>query len=106
MECQFNICDELGTPLIKLSSNITGPKDIHTITSNNSFECRIDELPLVPGNYQINVAIRAHGILQDHVISAAHFQVESGNLGGRFIPQPSGSAKVCTAHSWIIPIPE
>jgi len=106
MICQFNICDDFGQAIIKLSSDVEGPSDIFTSTHKNKFICKIDELPLVPGNYRINVAVSAQGVFQDHLEAAASFRVDSGMLKGRLISKASGNAKVCTSHSWIIPISE
>jgi lipopolysaccharide transport system ATP-binding protein len=96
----FGIYSELGEPLMHFTTSALSPSD--GITKKPYFECSIDELPLVPGRYQLNVEIRSSGVVQDHVEAAVVFDVEQGLVRGRSLPLCGGS-RVFVPHSWVVP---
>jgi lipopolysaccharide transport system ATP-binding protein len=98
--CSFTIHDDLGHPVAELSSSIGSPEDVHDAWAPTRFICSIDDLPLVPGRYRIDVEIWAQGHLQDGLQSAATFDVEQGVLAGRPVSADSGRGNVAIPHRW------
>ena len=85
-----------------LASVEHGPNDLEDPAHPGTFVCEIDELPLVPGRYRVDVEIQGRSYLQDGIEGAAVFDVEQGTLAGR--PVAGGSAgDVAVAHRWIVP---
>ena len=101
--CIFTIYDDFGQPLATFNSAVRGPDDAHDSSLGNSLVCNIEELPLVPGRYRINVAISADGELQDHLEGAAFFEVEQGAIRGRPVIRGKGYGRICLQHHWTNP---
>lgn len=103
MSCSFTIYDNLGQPVTAFDSAIHGREDITDPTKGAKFLCDINELPLLPGRYRINVAIMHNGEVQDHLEAAAFMNVEQGQLRGRPAPRESGYGSVGIPHRWTLP---
>ena len=101
--CIFTIYDDFGQPLATFNSAVRSPDDSRDESLGNSLVCNIDELPLVPGRYRINVAISADGELQDHLEGAAFFEVEQGAIRGRPVIRGKGYGRICLQHHWTSP---
>ena len=52
------------------------------IPVSGSFRCRVPRLPLVAGNYLVNIVIRRNGDIEDWVSGACAFSVEDGDFFG------------------------
>jgi homopolymeric O-antigen transport system ATP-binding protein len=104
MSCIFTLYEQHGLPVTFFSSALHGPEDSHDPTMGAKFVCDVDELPLVPGRYRINVAIVNRGELEDHLETAAFFDVEQGQLRGRPIRHSNQYGNVCLQHRWIVPV--
>ncbi len=102
LSCTFVIVNHLGQAVTTLASVEHGPNDLEDPAQPGTFVCEIDELPLVPGRYRVDVEIQGRSYLQDGIEGAAVFDVEQGTLEGR--PVAGGSAgDVAVAHRWIVP---
>ena len=101
--CIFTIYDDFGQPLATFNSAVRGPDDSRDTSLGNSLVCHLDELPLVPGRYRINVAVSADGELQDHLEGAAFFEVEQGAIRGRPVIRGKGYGRICLQHHWTSP---
>lgn len=99
--CAFTIYDQLGQQVTYFDSALNGQQDCVDPERGAAFSCEIDELPLLPGRYRINVAITCEGELQDHVEGAAFFEVEAGKIYGRAAPRQNGYCNVLLDHRWI-----
>lgn len=100
----FTICDLQGHPVAYFNSIDASPEDKKSPELRDRVVCWIDELPLLPGRYRINVGIKANGEMQDHVEAAAFFNVEQGRLRGRPIDNRSQRlGSVIFPHRWILP---
>lgn len=102
-KCIFTIYDHLGQAIANFNSQIHSPIDIVKKSTNSKIICQIEELPLVPGRYRLNVSISSQAVLQDHVEGAAVFDVEGGNFRKRPINKSSGYGSVHIPHQWILP---
>ena len=103
VNCHFTIYNQIGQPITTFKSWIVGPEDVRNAKTGTEVSCTIDELLLIPGQYRIDVAIYANSELEDHIESAAIFQVEQGQVRGRPLPEESSFGNVAMPHSWIIP---
>jgi len=101
--CVFTIYDDFGQPLATFNSAVRAPDDSRDAALEKMLICYIDELPLVPGRYRVNVAITSDGQLQDHIEAAAFFEVEQGALRGRPVIKGKGYGRVCLQHRWTLP---
>jgi lipopolysaccharide transport system ATP-binding protein len=101
--CGFIVYDNLGHPVAEFRSSIGGPGDVDTTGAQNKFVCEIDELPLVPGRYRIDVEIWAQNHLQDGIESAMIFDVEQGVLAGRPVSADEHRGPIAVVHRWARP---
>jgi lipopolysaccharide transport system ATP-binding protein len=69
--------------------------------NSRRFVCEIEELPLAPGRYRVDVMVRSGHTIQDGVEAAAFFDVESGVFGGRSIRTEDTDGAVAIAHRWM-----
>ena len=102
--CIFTIYDDFGQPLATFNSAVRSPEDAQDPTLETALACYVDELPLVPGRYRLNVAISSDNELQDHIEGAAFFEVEQGALRGRAVIKGKGYGRVCLQHHWKLPV--
>ena len=101
--CTFTIYDQRGQPITNFNSAFLGNDDSYASDYGKALICYINNLPLIPGSYRINVAISHGGILEDHLEAAAFFEVEQGSLGGRQVSVDSRYGNVRIPHRWIFP---
>jgi lipopolysaccharide transport system ATP-binding protein len=104
LSCIFTIYDQRGLPVAHFNSAVHSPEDTQDTAIGSQLLCELDELPLYPGRYRINVAIRLGVELQDHVEGARFFDVEQGAFRGRPTPSTPGYGNVCLHHRWKLPI--
>lgn len=104
MSCVFTLYDQNGSPVTFFNSALHGPDDSCDPTIGSKFLCDVDELPLVPGRYRMNVAIASDGDLQDHLEAAASFEVQQGQVRGRPIRHGNQYGAVCLQHRWTLPL--
>jgi homopolymeric O-antigen transport system ATP-binding protein len=102
LSCTFVIYDDLGLPVATFDSSVGSTQDL-PLASDNAFVCEIDELPLVPGQYRIDVTIKGAGEVQDGLEAAGRFQVEEGTMRGRPVPLENRFGRVFFPHRWQIP---
>ena len=101
--CCFAIHDGLGNLVAEFRSSVGAPGDRDDGSPRDRFVCAIDELPLVPGRYRIDVEIRSANRLEDAVEAAAMFDVEEGLLAGRPIDRSWSKGMVAVRHRWTTP---
>jgi len=103
LSCVFTIYDQLGIAIASFNSEQRGDQDTADSHIGSKFICRVDQLPLLPGQYRLNVLIRGDSVIQDHLEGAAIFDVEPGVVQGRSISLKSNGSKVCVSHAWTVP---
>ena len=103
INCAFTIYDQIGQPVTHINSAAFSSEDRHADSGHPQFTCRVDELPLLPGRYRLNVAISCGDELEDHVEGAAYFVVEEGSIQGRALQGNRGYGHVLLRHRWILP---
>ena len=98
----FTVYNDLGQPVTTLDSANAAPGDGTHDDAEDAILCSVDELPLLPGRYRIDVALHGNGHLQDDIQGAAWFDVEQGLMRGRAM---SGRALGSSAvpHLWRLP---
>ena len=98
----FVVHDELGLPVARFDSSLPGPDDRQVLDDLGAV-CEIDELPLLPGRYRLDVRIWADNHLQDELEGAAFFDVVPGLIRGRPIAEREAGANVAVPHRWLMP---
>ena len=100
--CTFTIYDQLGIAIASFNSEQRSDRDSTDLNAASRFVCQINRLPLMPGQYRLNVLIRGDGKIQDHLEGAVWFDVEPGAIEGRPIALKNKS-KICVSHVWTVP---
>ena len=103
LSCAFTIYNQFGQPVTYFDSALNSEHDYVDPEKRAVFSCELDKLPLLPARYRINVAITCNGEVQDHVEGAAFFQVETGTINGRPVPNENGYCNVFVDHRWSKP---
>jgi lipopolysaccharide transport system ATP-binding protein len=103
MGCRFTIFNDLGQPVATMNSLVPGPEDLHGSSADRRFECVVDELPLLPGRYRVDVHIQGRGQRQDELEAAAFFDVEQGVVRGRPITGTEHAGHMIIPHRWQVP---
>ena len=103
MSCCFTIYDLSGQPVTYFDSAEQVYDTAGNVSQISSFVCMIDELPLLPGRYRINVAIMCDGEFQDDIKGAAVFDVGPGVFSGRTVYNEVSTCSVLIKHRWVIP---
>jgi lipopolysaccharide transport system ATP-binding protein len=101
LSCSFTFVNNLGHPIATLNSEHRSGGD-RAGTSEDMFVCEIDQLPLLPGRYRMDVEIHGRSYLQDALEGAAFFDVEQGLFEGRPVAIDA-LGDVAIAHRWIVP---
>jgi lipopolysaccharide transport system ATP-binding protein len=100
LRCRIVLRDALGIAVASFNSGIVGPDDRLDLESGTRFVCEIDDLPLAPGRYRIDLLVRDDLRVQDGIEAAAFFHVESGVFGGRSIRVEDTTGTVAIKHRW------
>jgi lipopolysaccharide transport system ATP-binding protein len=66
--------------VITMLGNAGAGQPIEASKTGAQVVCRIPRMPLVPGTYLVDIAVRVRGVLEDKVWRAASFDVLSGNF--------------------------
>ena len=103
LECQIIVVNSLGQPVTRLDSAVSAPSDVRDPGLETEMECTIDQLPLTPGRYRLDVRISGNEELQDVLDAAAYFDVEQGVLGDRPMHTDLDDGDVAVPHSWRLP---
>ncbi|MGL6342032.1 MAG: ABC transporter ATP-binding protein [Waterburya sp.] len=104
ISCMFTIYDQLGTAIINFNSEQSSPQDLNDPEIGTQFICAIAQLPLMPGQYRLNVLIKGDGAIQDHLEGASWFEVAPGTMDGRPVQVKNNGSKICVPHIWTVPI--
>lgn len=103
LACTFTIYDMYGRPVTNLSSRNVSQCDAELPDGDPTIICRVAELPLVGGQYFVNVRIDSVQGIEDHVEGAATFQVVGGAYAGRPSKASPRYGAVCLRHQWELP---
>jgi lipopolysaccharide transport system ATP-binding protein len=103
MECRLTIVDSLGNPVMSFDSEISSESDLRGDGQGNLIECELEEVPLVPGRYRIDVLVMANSHIQDGLQAAGFFDVQPGVVGGRPMPASGSDGDVVLPHVWRLP---
>ena len=103
MECRLTVLNSLGEPVTTFDSETLAPGDVREPDLGPVIVCEVDELPLLPGRYRIDVELKGRRQVQDGLAAAAFFDVEAGILGDRPMPAAGSSGDVVLRHTWRLP---
>jgi homopolymeric O-antigen transport system ATP-binding protein len=100
LSCRIVLKDALGITVASFDSAVASPDDLLDHDHGSRFVCEIEQLPLVPGRYRVDVLARGGGSIQDGIEGAAFFHVESGTFSGRSIRTEDSAGPVAIEHRW------
>ncbi len=104
--CALTFLNHLGQPVCRLESGNVAPADRTRPAASPEepvdFVCELDELPLLPGRYRVDVLVRGTHRIEDDIDSALLFDVEPGLVAGRPVPV-NGVGDVLPDHRWDVP---
>lgn len=99
LRCLVTIFSELGDPVTSFDS----AEQSHHDQYGDSFRIDIDRLLLRPGRYRLDVALLADdATVEDHVESAAAFDVQEGLLDDRLVTALPGYGSTFLPHRWTL----
>jgi homopolymeric O-antigen transport system ATP-binding protein len=103
MECRLTLADSLGHPVATFDSEVSSEQDTRDGNLGPRIECELDEVPLMPGRYRIDVLLKANSVIQDGLQGAAFFDVQPGVVGGRPMTASGEEGDVVLPHTWRLP---
>jgi lipopolysaccharide transport system ATP-binding protein len=106
MDCIVTLYDQGDRPVAQFHSGLRSPQDTLDPEIGSAFECEVEELPLVPGIYRMDVRIVRGPVLQDYVETAMVFDVEPGRINGRRTPDNNEYGNVLLPHRWNCGLPD
>ncbi len=100
---EFVIMDALGTRIALVSSRVQKP-DLGPLPPRGTIAFEFETLPLLPGNYFVNVEVGNAGHRLDFLLRAAELHIEWADVFGTGILQASGRGPVVlAAHIHALP---
>jgi lipopolysaccharide transport system ATP-binding protein len=103
MECRLTIVDSLGNPVMTFDSEISSEHDRRSADQGDLIECELEQVPLVPGRYRIDILLKANSHIQDGLQAAGFFDVQPGVIGGRPMPASDSDGDIVLPHVWRLP---
>ena len=100
-ELRINIMSEAGQFLAPLSNSIEGTSLVLK-NEDNKFYCDVSKLPLMDGNYYLDLRLLVDGRLQDQISSAQYFSVLEGDFFGTGKIYVKGRAGIHIPQKWKI----
>jgi len=88
-----------GQCLVVLDSEMAGVS-LDSVPRSGHFSCRIERLPLAPGQYYLNLFCMERGEIVDWVQNAATFTVEAGDFFGTGKLPSSGHGGLLVPQAW------
>jgi lipopolysaccharide transport system ATP-binding protein len=88
-----------GQCLIVLDTEMAGVS-LDSVPRSGQFSCRIERLPLTPGQYSLNLYCTASGAIVDWVQNAATFTVEAGDFFGTGKLPSSAHGGLLVPQAW------
>ncbi len=101
MEFAFTVYDYLGRQVMSCDTLYSGNGSAtKALPAHGILKCRIPKLPLVAGEYRMNILVRQGGEYKDHIPGAARLTVEQGDFYGTSKSPPSGHGPILVEHTW------
>ena len=113
---EYHATDPLLTklPSLQIAFAITGPygeqlADLSNISSGENWKeapakgkviCRLPSVPLNAGMYRYNICARVNNIIEDFIVDAGYFVIESGDFFGTGILPGSDQGSFLFKQSW------
>lgn len=97
------IYNDIGNPVTYMDVGLSGD-DVASAPENGAFICRIPELPLAVGRYQINLCLIEAGVEVDHIPGAAMLEIEPGPFFPSGRVPPSSFGYFLCRHSWSVDV--
>jgi lipopolysaccharide transport system ATP-binding protein len=99
LQCLLTIIDELGDPVTSFD---TREHSLHD-REGDVYTVYVESLMLRPGRYRVDVALVADDrVVEDHVETAAVFEVMPGFLDDRPVTAQPGFGSVSFPHRWLV----
>lgn len=99
--CSFVLLDEMGQAVTSFDTAIAAAGEDPVALESGIFRCTVPQLPVRPGRYRIDVAVRSlQGAVEDEIEGAAFVEILSGTIDGRPVEADSGNGNVAVAHRW------
>lgn len=100
LNCIFTIYNDLGQSLAHFNSSQSTLMQEEKEASAK-LVCDIENLPLLPGRYRINVQISGLGQVQDHLEGATFFEVEASEESAHYLNIRRSYGDVYMKHEWV-----
>jgi lipopolysaccharide transport system ATP-binding protein len=88
-----------GSYLFQCNTDLVGA-NLAGLPRRGTLRCTVPRLPLSPGTYSVNLAVRRKAILEDWITEATVFTVEPGDFFGTGELPPASHCGVLVDHEW------
>lgn len=98
----FSIYDRLGRKMVHCDTAYSNPQGGQSLPQKGVVKCRIPKLPLVEGEYRLNLLIHDERDYQDHIVGATKLVVVKGDFYGTGRIPPTDYSPFLVDHTWEI----
>jgi lipopolysaccharide transport system ATP-binding protein len=91
----------MGSKVASLTTAFAVGRPLKDIHGEGYFECQVESLPLIPGIYQINVALNSGSFVVDHINSAMKLSVLESNYLGRTRMPTRDAGVLIVKDKWV-----
>lgn len=99
----LSIYDRLGRKMLHCDTTYSYPRQgIDSLPQKGVVKCRIPKLPLVEGEYRLNILIHDESDYEDHIVGAAKLVVGKGDFYGTGKIPPTEYSPFLVDHTWEI----
>lgn len=88
-----------GEGSLLLGNDLTG-SSFQDLPPQGALECRIERLPLLPGDYTANLYVTVRGVVADWIVDAVRLTVAEGDFFGTGRLPPPGYGSIAVEHAW------
>jgi lipopolysaccharide transport system ATP-binding protein len=89
----------IGEGALYLDNEMVG-QPFTELPAEGAMVCRLERMPLLPGNYSVNLFCTINGVMADWVIDAARFDIGGGDFFGTGKLPPHGYGLMAADHRW------
>ncbi|BAU63101.1 ABC transporter, ATP-binding protein [Stanieria sp. NIES-3757] len=95
----IGVYDFLNTGIMRFDTEVTGGLK-RQLPAQGKIICHTEEINLIPGEYNLNIAIFQNGVLEDYIKNAFTFQLEMSDFFKTGKCVDCTLSKILVNHSW------
>ncbi len=100
MHVAIGVVDSYGVRVFACTTSMTSLRDFRDVPANGQIICRIKNLPLIPGEYWVDILLKDDHGLVDSIDKASNFEVIDGGKTGFAVIPTRRWGNVVVTHEW------